>query len=624
MAVCYQYQLPVLPLDRPVPKHVLSRRGAISFSSSSSLFGCANPRVLSQRRGAISYESSDQTALYIRMLGDVRVRSRAGFQPERRDSHPYIDFRLLHCDGPTLLGRRWMGKINWNWEDFIPPVIDAPHAQRQSKPPSSIGPGTGEQIRTAPEAQIAHHDCVAMILLRRPKHTFLVSVARFLGRKIGSEGAFPASVAESLGKKIVAIDIMDREKMTSKPRGAALMEQRHVVPRKEDDWVPPETGELASARKIRRLLSFQRYFRSAHLFRGIPSQNSLSILDDNYSGQVTCMLEKVGSWNFDIFLLDRLTNGNSLVTLTFHLFKYHGLTEHFHLDLVKLRRFLVMVQEDYHRNNPYHNAVHAADVTQAMHCYLKEPKIAKSVCPWDVLLGLLAAATHDMDHPGVNQPFLIKTSHYLASLYKNTSVLENHHWRSAVCVLQESKLFSHLSVEESYQMESQLGSLILATDISRQNEFLSQLRTRLDMCDLCLNDATHRHFMLQIALKCADISNPCRPWELSKKWSENVSQEFFHQGDIERRYKLDISQLCDRYTETVANIQIGFISYVVKPLFVEWSRFFNTRLSQTMLGHLNLNHATWMGLRQEQTQMGLRQEQTQSEESANSICEAMN
>ncbi|XP_078396537.1 high affinity 3',5'-cyclic-AMP phosphodiesterase 7A isoform X3 [Cetorhinus maximus] len=426
------------------------------------------------RRGAISYESSDQTALYIRMLGDVRVRSRAGFQPERRDSHPYVDFRLLH--------------------------------------------------------------------------------------------------------------------------------------------LPPETGELASARKIRRLLSFQRYFRSTHLFRGISSWNSLCILDDNYSGQAMCMLEKDGSWNFDIFLFDRLTNGNSLVTLTFHLFKYHGLIEHFHLDLIKLRRFLVMVQEDYHRNNPYHNAVHAADVTQAMHCYLKEAKLAKSVSPWDVLLGLLAAATHDMDHPGVNQPFLIKTNHYLASLYKNTSVLENHHWRSAVCVLQESKLFAHLSVEESYQIGSQLGSLILATDISRQNEFLSQLRTRLDRSDLCLDDAGHRHFMLQIALKCADISNPCRPWELSKQWSEKVCQEFFHQGDIERRHKLAISQLCDRHTETVANIQIGFITYVAKPLFVEWSRFCNTTLSQTMLGHLSLNNASWKGLLQERTRSG---------DDADSTCEEM-
>ncbi len=46
MELCYQ--LPVLPLDRPVPKHVLSRRGAISFSSSSSLFGAPDPRQLSQ------------------------------------------------------------------------------------------------------------------------------------------------------------------------------------------------------------------------------------------------------------------------------------------------------------------------------------------------------------------------------------------------------------------------------------------------------------------------------------------------------------------------------------------------------------------------------------------------
>ncbi|XP_066576538.1 high affinity 3',5'-cyclic-AMP phosphodiesterase 7A isoform X2 [Amia ocellicauda] len=464
MEVCYQ--LPVLPLDRPVPKHVLSRRGAISFSSSSSLFGGPDPRQLSQRRGAISYDSSDQTALYIRMLGDVRVRSRVGFEQERRGSHPYlyIDFRILHSR------------------------------------PESAGP--------------------------------------------------------------------------------------------------------VSARKIRRLLSFQRYLHSSRFFRGIPCQNPLYILDDDYNGQAKCMLEKVGSWNFDIFLFDRLTNGNSLVTLTFHLFKQYGLIELFQLDMVKLRRFLVMVQEDYHSQNPYHNAVHAADVTQAMHCYLKEPKLSKDLTSWDILLGLLAAATHDLDHPGVNQPFLIKTNHYLAALYKNTSVLENHHWRSAVGLLRESGLFAHLPTEDRLKMESQLGSLILSTDISRQNDYLSQFRTHLEKEDLCLENACHRHFILQMALKCADICNPCRPWELSKQWSEKVTEEFFHQGEIEKKHKLDVSPLCDNQTNTIANIQIGFMTYVVEPLFVEWARFSDTRLSQTMLGYLGLNKAGWRGMLQEQASSG--------------------
>lgn len=47
-------------------------------------------------------------------------------------------------------------------------------------------------------------------------------------------------------------------------------------------------------------------------------------------------------------------------------------------------------------------------------------------------------------------------------------------------------------------MEQQLGSLILATDISRQNEFLSTFREHLDNQDLDLQLASHRHFILQV------------------------------------------------------------------------------------------------------------------------------
>jgi len=36
----------------------------------------------------------------------------------------------------------------------------------------------------------------------------------------------------------------------------------------------------------------------------------------------------------------------------------------------------------------------------------------------------------------------------------------------------------------------------------------------------------------QIALKCADICNPCRPWYLSRHWGELVCEEFFQQGNL--------------------------------------------------------------------------------------------
>uniref|UniRef100_G3PAL0 Phosphodiesterase 7B n=1 Tax=Gasterosteus aculeatus TaxID=69293 RepID=G3PAL0_GASAC len=268
--------------------------------------------------------------------------------------------------------------------------------------------------------------------------------------------------------------------------------------------------------------------------------------------------------------------------------------------------FLCMVQEDYHSQNPYHNAVHAADVTQAAPDLLKALRLlSEQLSPLDVFLGLMAAAAHDVDHPGVNQPFLIKTRHHLASLYQNTSVLESHHWRSTVGMLRESGLLSHLPADTSQNIEQQLGSLILATDISRQNEFLSTFREHLESRDLDLQLASHRHFILQvnIALKCADVCNPCRFWELSKQWSERVCEEFYRQGDLERKFDMEISPLCNQQADSVPAIQIGFISYIVAPLFEEWHRFTEpSPLSHTMMGHLHRNQARWSRLLRADTQ----------------------
>ena len=36
---------------------------------------------------------------------------------------------------------------------------------------------------------------------------------------------------------------------------------------------------------------------------------------------------------------------------------------------------LVDAQEGYRRGNPFHHAVHAADVTQAMHCFLLQDEV---------------------------------------------------------------------------------------------------------------------------------------------------------------------------------------------------------------------------------------------------------
>lgn len=53
-----------------------------------------------------------------------------------------------------------------------------------------------------------------------------------------------------------------------------------------------------------------------------------------------------------------------------------------------------------------------------------------------------------------------------------------------------------------------------------------------------------------------------------------------------------------------SHVPLGFMTYVAEPLFIEWARFSDTCLSQTMLGYMGLNKASWGGLQQEQSSVG--------------------
>ncbi|GFR82471.1 cAMP-specific 3',5'-cyclic phosphodiesterase [Elysia marginata] len=164
----------------------------------------------------------------------------------------------------------------------------------------------------------------------------------------------------------------------------------------------------------------------------------------------------------------------SVFHIAYHLFQTYDLIRTFRLDTVCLLHFLSLVEANYHESNPYHNAVHAADVTQSMHCFLQEREICNATSDMEKMIALVAALTHDLDHPGVNNAFLIVTANHLATLYENISVLENHHFRCAVALLQESGLLNKLADHEKTEFYRQLKELILATDITRQPEFLQK------------------------------------------------------------------------------------------------------------------------------------------------------
>lgn len=50
----------------------------------------------------------------------------------------------------------------------------------------------------------------------------------------------------------------------------------------------------------------------------------------------------------------------------------------------------------------------------------------------------------------------------------------------------------------------------------------------------------HRKVMKRILVKCADISNPCRPQKLCKEWAERIAEEYFAQTEDEKKMNLPV------------------------------------------------------------------------------------
>lgn len=137
-------------------------------------------------------------------------------------------------------------------------------------------------------------------------------------------------------------------------------------------------------------------------------------------------------------------------------------------------------------------------------------------------------------------------------------MLESHHWRFAISCLHEAGIFAHFSKEQWAQVEHLLKSLILATDITQQASYLGRFRATLASGrPFSMSLPENRLFILQIALKCADLGNPCRPWALSKRWSEQICSEFYRQGDFEQQLALPVTPICNRYKASMAKIQTG-------------------------------------------------------------------
>ncbi|KAH1545945.1 hypothetical protein KXX57_004198 [Aspergillus fumigatus] len=300
----------------------------------------------------------------------------------------------------------------------------------------------------------------------------------------------------------------------------------------------------------------------------------------------------IGSWNFTAheFSEDELVFG--ACEMLQHAFTLPNLDQ-WRLTPCELRTFLLACRASYNSFVLYHNFRHAIDVLQSVFCFLvhigalppygsvgpntdSPSSIASLLTPFDTLTLLISAIGHDVGHPGVNNFFLVKLNAPLAQLYNDNSVLEAFH-----CAAFSQILRRHWPAAfKDRQLRNLLISSILATDMGVHQKFMERLGSLQEK--FYANGKSvdgwkpqdieiYKTLVCGLLIKCADISNVARPWDIAEKWTRILQEEFANQGEMEREVGMETAlfggppELGNVYK--LATGQIGFMSIFALPLF---------------------------------------------------------
>ncbi|KAM4556649.1 3',5'-cyclic-AMP phosphodiesterase 4C isoform 2-T2 [Fundulus diaphanus] len=290
-------------------------------------------------------------------------------------------------------------------------------------------------------------------------------------------------------------------------------------------------------------------------------------------------LEDIDRWGINIFKVAEYSGNRPLTVAMYTIFQERDLLKTFKIPVEHFINFMMTLEDHYHSDVAYHNNIHAADVVQSTHVLLSTPALEAVFTDLEILAALFASSIHDVDHPGFSNQFLINTNSELALMYNDVSVLENHHLAVGFKLLQEDNcdIFQNLSKKQRQSLRKMVIDMVLATDMSKHMNLLADLKTMVEtkkvtsLGVLLLDNYSDRIQVLQNMVHCADLSNPTKPLELYRKWTDRIMVEFFTQGDTERDKGMEISPMCDKHNASIEKNQVGFIDYIVHPLWETWA-----------------------------------------------------
>uniref|UniRef100_A0A6B0VES0 Phosphodiesterase n=1 Tax=Ixodes ricinus TaxID=34613 RepID=A0A6B0VES0_IXORI len=355
-----------------------------------------------------------------------------------------------------------------------------------------------------------------------------------------------------------------------------MLDEEDDLSEVQPDAVPNEVREWLASTFTRQAATQRKRSEDKPRFRSVANAIRAGIMVDRIyrrmssstlmqiPSQIAQLLKYADDWCFDVFNMNEVANGQVLRFLTYDLLNRYGLIHKFKISSGVLENFLNSVEQGYCKyKNPYHNNLHAADVTQTVHYMLCQAGVANWLTDLEIFATLFAAVIHDFEHTGTTNNFHVNSRSETALIYNDRSVLENHHISAAFRLLtdDDQNVLSNLSKEEYREFRMLVIEMVLATDMTSHFQQVKTMKTALSHHDFSLDKAK----ALSLILHCCDISHPSKEWRLHHRWTYLLMEEFFQQGDKEKVLGLTYSPLCDRNTTLIADSQIGFIDFILNP-----------------------------------------------------------
>jgi len=310
-----------------------------------------------------------------------------------------------------------------------------------------------------------------------------------------------------------------------------------------------------------------------------------------------CPEQVVNSWNFDVLQF----SDSALEQVALHIFfdsRVGQQTGSKFTEVNIFTAFFEVVMAAY-QDQPYHNRMHAVDILHTCYrllCLTAGERWASDVEQYGLLI---AAMCHDMGHMGKTNPFLVETGHDLALRYNDASPLENMHCSSLfkVCTSANTNVFKSLNTDQFKIARRTCVATILHTDNAHHFEMVKDINKAYEInsetCDKqaqtlavsgtswltqYLDDVIKKDTILylELFLHFSDVSNPLKPFPVCQAWAWRVLDEFFAQGDEEKRLGIPVGMLNDRDKINKPGSQHGFINFLVAPLVFGAVKIFPT------------------------------------------------